>query len=80
MFENKPYGSATVEQTIQTDLHFFVLLSGKWIKLKKLKDLPTVFPDKKDEISKFISDKKLSGDNEKNFEAIVTHYNSLVSK
>ena len=80
MFETKPYGSATVEQTIQTDLHFFVLLNGKWIKLKKLKDLPTVFQDKKDEIAKLIVDKKLSGDNEKNYEAIVTHYNSLVNQ
>jgi DNA-binding PadR family transcriptional regulator len=80
LFETKPYGSATVEQTIQTDPHFFILLNGKWIKLKKLKDLLTVFHDKKDEIAKLIIDKKLSGDNEKNFEAIVTHYNSLVSQ
>ena len=77
ILENKPYGSATVEQTIQTNLRYFVLLNGKWIKLNKVKDLPTAFPDKKEEISKFINDKKLSGDSEKIFEAVVTYYNSI---
>src|SRR4030095_796380 len=71
ILENRPYGSATVEQTVQTNLRYYILLNGKWIKLNKLKELPTVFSDKKDEIVKFISDKKLSGDNEKNFEAVV---------
>ena len=80
ILESKPYGSATVEQTIQTNLRFYVLLNGKWIKINKLKDLPTVFSDKKEEIAKFISDKKLSGDNQKNFEAVVIFYNSIISK
>jgi DNA-binding PadR family transcriptional regulator len=80
ILENRPYGSATVEQTVQTTLRYYVLLNGKWIKLNKLKELPTVFSDKKEEIAKFINDKKLSGDNEKNFEAVVTFYNSIVSK
>src|SRR5688572_4757045 len=79
MRENRPYNSATYEQTIQTDLRFFVLSGGKWIKLKKLKDLPGIFPDKKEEITKFINDKKLSGDNEENFKAVIAYYNSLVS-
>lgn len=80
MLENKPYGSATIEQTIQTYLRYYVLVSGRWTKLNRLKDLPTIFPDKKDELSKFISAKKLSGDNEKNYEAIITYYNSLLSQ
>lgn len=80
MRENRPYNSATYEQTIDTDQRFYVLSGGKWIKLKKLKDLPGIFPDKKEEVSKFISDKKLSGDSEENFKAVVTYYNSLVSQ
>lgn len=80
VLENRPYGSATVEQTIQTNFRYYVLLNGKWIKLNKLKELPSAFPDKMDEISKFINDKKLSGDNEKNFVTIVTYYNNLVSQ
>ena len=80
ILENKPYGSATVEQTIQTNLRYYVLLNDTWIKLNKLKDLPNTFPGKRVEISKFISDNRLSGDTEKNFEAVVSYYNSLVSQ
>ena len=80
MLENKPYGSATVEQKIRTDTRYYVLVNGQWTKVKKLKDLPTVFPDKKDEVLKFISDKKLSGDSEANLEAIVSYYNSLATQ
>ncbi|HEU4860222.1 MAG TPA: hypothetical protein VFT15_10315, partial [Chitinophagaceae bacterium] len=77
LLENKPYGSATVEQIIRTDTRYYVLVNGQWTKVKKLKDLTTLFPDKKDEVFKFISDKKLSGDSEANFAAIVSYYNSL---
>ena len=77
LLESKPYGSATVEQKIRTDTRYFLLVDRQWTKVKKLKDLATVFPDKKDEVLKFISDKKLSGDSEANFEAIVSYYNSL---
>ncbi len=77
ILESKPYGSATVEQTIKTDTHYYVLINGQWRKVKKLKDISTVFPDKKDEVVKFISDKKLSGDSQANFEAVVYYYNSL---
>ena len=78
--ENRPYGSATIEQSIKTDLRFYVLLNGQWTKLKKLKDLPTVLSDKKDEIQKFINDKKLTGDNQANYEAVISFYNNLVSQ
>ena len=47
--------------------------------MKKLRELTTAFPDKKNEILKFISDKKLSGDNEGTYEAVVAYYNSLVN-
>lgn len=76
LLESKPYGSATVEQKIRTDTRYFLLVDRQWTKVKKLKDFATVFPDKKDEVLKFISDRKLSGDSEANFEAIVSYYNS----
>lgn len=78
--ESRPYGSATIEQSIKTDLRFYVLLNGQWTKLKKLKDLPTVLSDKKDEVQKFITDKKLTADNEANYEAVVSFYNDLVGQ
>jgi hypothetical protein len=77
MRETRPYGSATYEQTIQTDVYYYVLVNKQWTKVKKLKDIPALLPDKKAEVQKFISDKRLSGDNQTNFEALIAYYNSL---
>jgi hypothetical protein len=77
MMESKPYGSATIEQTIQTELRYFILLNGQWTRVRKLKDLVAVFNDKKNEVQNLISDKKINDDTEVNFETITTFYNSL---
>ncbi|HWN89297.1 MAG TPA: hypothetical protein VNM35_09550 [Chitinophagaceae bacterium] len=77
LLENRPYNSATTEQSIKTDLRYFVLFSGKWVRIKKIKELADLLADKKNEIQKFIEDKKLTKDNEANFEAIVAYYNTL---
>lgn len=78
ILESKPYGSATFEQKIRTELRYYVLVNARWTRVKKLKELPTVLSDKNEEILKFISEKKLSGDSQANFEAVIFHYNSLV--
>jgi DNA-binding PadR family transcriptional regulator len=80
MLESKPYGSATVEQSIRTELRYFVLISGKWIRIKKIKELTDLLTDTKNEIQKFVSDKKLTKDSEANFEAIIAYYNTLPSQ
>jgi hypothetical protein len=80
ILETKPYGSATIEQTIQTKKLYYILLNKQWTRIKKLNDLISVLSDKKDEIHKFINDKKLSGDSETNFEAVIFYYNNLVSQ
>ena len=77
MRETRPYGSATYEQTIQTDVFYYILTNQQWTKVKKLRDIPALFPDKKTELQKFISDKRLSGDSQTNFEAVISYYNSL---
>jgi len=80
MLESKPYGSATVEQSIKTELRYFVLISGKWIRIKKIKELTGILTDKKSEIQKFVEEKMLTKDSEANFEAIIAYYNTLPSK
>ncbi|HEU5164790.1 MAG TPA: hypothetical protein VFU29_04580 [Chitinophagaceae bacterium] len=80
MFENKPYGSATVEQSIKTDLRYFVLISDKWVRIKKIKELMDLLADKKNEVQKFVADKNLTKDSEANFEAIVAYYDSLFNQ
>jgi hypothetical protein len=77
LLESKPYGSATIEQSIKTELRYFVLLSGKWIRIKKIKELTDLLNDKKNEIQKLIDDKKITKDSEENFETVIAYYNSL---
>lgn len=80
ILESKPYGSATVEQSIKTELRYFVLSSGKWVRIKKIKELTDLLTDKKNEIRKFVEDKKLTKDSAANFEVIVAYYNTLPSQ
>jgi hypothetical protein len=80
MLESKPYGSATVEQSIKTELQYFVLVSGKWVRIKKIKELTDSLTGKKNEIQKFVEDKKLTKDSEANFETIIAYYNTLPSQ
>lgn len=80
MLESKPYGSATVEQSIKTELRYFVLITGKWIRIKKIKELTVILTDKKSEIQKFMEEKMLTKDSEENLEAIIAYYNTLPSK
>jgi hypothetical protein len=47
---------------------------------KKIKELTDILTDKKNEIQKFVNDKKLTKDSEANFEAIVSFYNTLPSQ
>jgi hypothetical protein len=77
LMESKPYGSATVEQTIQTEIKYFVLKGKQWTRVKKLRDLTGLLNDKSKDISKFITDNSIDGDNQANFERVIAHYNSL---
>ncbi len=77
LLESKPYGSATIEQKIQTEIRYFTLVNGQWIRIKKMKDLTTAFYKKNKEISKFITEKNISENSESNFESITAYYNSL---
>jgi hypothetical protein len=56
------------------------LISGKWVQIKKIKELTDLLTDKKNEIQKLVEDKKLTKDNEANFEAIIAYYNSLFNQ
>jgi hypothetical protein len=47
LHETKPYGSATIEQSIVTIGRYYVLYNGNFTEIKKLKDLPGILADKK---------------------------------
>jgi hypothetical protein len=76
--ENKPYNSATIEHTIQTIPRYFVLYKNVFILIKKIKNIPEIFPDKKQELLKFIQDNKLSEKNEADIVRVIAQYNLLI--
>ena len=75
--ETRPFNSATYEQSIETYLTYYVLLSGQWKKINKIKDLPSVLSDKKSEVQAYINSKGLSGYKQQDVESVISYYNSL---
>jgi hypothetical protein len=77
MQEVKPYGSATVEQTIVTSPRYYVLYKVNLTEIKKIKELSDVLVDKRDEVSQFVKNNNLSGKTENDFITLINYYNSL---
>jgi hypothetical protein len=78
--ENRPYNSATYEQKIRTKELYRVHYNNSAVEIKKLKDAPSLFVDKKAALEKFLKtrdDKKASMDDR--MIAFVTYFNSLLT-
>jgi hypothetical protein len=79
MSENRPYGSATVEQKMRTNEIYLVHYNNAFLEIKKLKDAPKILANKEKELEEFLSkkdDKKQSMD--ERFKALIKYYNSLL--
>lgn len=75
--ENKPYGSATIEQSIKTSNKYYVFYKNTFTQVKKLKDIPDVLTDKKTQLAQYITSQKLSEKNEDDFEKLMQYYGTL---
>ncbi len=75
--ETRAFNAATFEQSIQTDVTHLVLLDGRWKKFNKIKSLPSLFSDKKNEVQKYIDKNDLSGYKQEDVELVIQYYNSL---
>jgi hypothetical protein len=78
--ENRPYNSATYEQKIRTVEVYRVHYNNSAVEIKKLKDAPSLFGDKKAALEEFLKtrdDKKASMDDR--MIAFVTYLNSLLT-
>lgn len=75
--ETRQFNAATYEQSIETYSTYFVLIGKEWKKVNKIKDLPSVLSDKKNEIQEYINSKGLSGYKQEDIESVVNYYNSL---
>lgn len=78
--ENKPYGSATYEQYINNSYRYYILINSVFTQVNKIKALPDMLQDKKDELLKFISSNNFSDKADADYISVITWYNSLVKK
>jgi hypothetical protein len=78
--ENAPYGSATVEQIINTSSRYFIMINSVLTPIKKFKDIPDLLSEKKNELKLYISSKNLSGKSDVDYSALITYYNNMVGK
>ncbi len=77
MQEVKPYGSATVEQSIITSSRYYILYDGNFTEIKKIKEIAGILIDKKDEIAQYIKSNNLPGKTDADFISLVNYYNQL---
>lgn len=77
MYEDKPYGSATVERSVHTSFFYYALHNGRFIQVKKFKDLPDILGDKKHEVSEYIKTNNLSGKMDDDYRSVFDYYNGL---
>ena len=77
LHELRPYGSATVEQTIFTSPRYYILHDGTFTEIKKIKEMADILTDKRDEVAQYIKTNNLSGKTDGDFEKLVNYYNEL---
>ncbi|MET0392440.1 MAG: hypothetical protein ABW019_04830 [Chitinophagaceae bacterium] len=77
MVESKAYASSVTEQTIRTEERYFVAVNNTLARVKKIKDIIELVPDKKTELADYAQKSKLSGKKESDFVALIEYYNSL---
>lgn len=80
VIEQKPYGSASIEQRVRTSEKYAVQVNGSVFYAKKLKDLPSILSNKREEVEKFIRSGKMPSaiTPDDQFAAVIEYYNSLM--
>lgn len=76
-YESKAYASSVTEETIRTEERYFIETNNTLTRVKKLKDIADIVPNKKQEVADFIKKEKLGGKKDADYIAVVDYYNSL---
>jgi hypothetical protein len=76
--EVTPYGSAKVQKTVVNSEQYFIFSNGQMVKVKKdKKSLLNALADKKDSLTRFVDDKKLSFKSDEDIRTLLEYYNTL---
>jgi hypothetical protein len=78
--ETRPYGSATIERRMTDEAQYFIFVNSVLTRIKKIKDIPQLLPDKRDELSKYIASKNLNSKSDTDFIGVMDHYNTISAK
>lgn len=73
--ENRPYGSATVEQSIHTIDRYYLFIENAFVEIKKPKDPVSYFPDHQMELQAFWKESR--GSQEEKLKSLIEFYNNL---
>jgi hypothetical protein len=76
--ENKPYGSATYEQRIETKEKYVITYNNQVYRLSSIKEIPNLFPDKKEALQAFLKEQKNSESQDTRMVALLSYYITLV--
>lgn len=75
--ETQPYGSATIEQKIESIISYYLVFNDSLVRIRKWKDLPGLLSDRKEKMDSFIKSEKLYGKTDNDYSSVVAYYNSL---
>ena len=73
----KIYSSSTTEASINTAAEYFIYTDSVLSCVKRIKELSGLLKDKTNELSEYMSTKKLSGKSDSNYADLVKYYNGL---
>jgi hypothetical protein len=62
---------------LSTSAHFYILANGNLLQVKRVKEIPEILKDKKNELQEYIRTKKLGGKSENDMVSLVQYYNTL---
>ncbi len=79
VYEQRKYGSATLEQRIETKEQYIISMDGKLIPVKKLRDIPAALPLHAKELTAFIQSDKMAAikNTDDQFAGVIQFYNSI---
>ncbi len=79
IIEEKPYGSATTEQRIQTKKAYVIVYNNALFGFTKIKQLPEILANKKQELETYLQKQPKNSSEENRIVDLVSYYNSLLN-
>ena len=77
VLETKPFASSVTEQTIETEIRYFIAANNTFTRIKTTEDIARLVTTNKKALQDHIEKNKLKGNSESELIAVVKYYDSL---